>query len=346
MTTSLASLTTFDVGGPARRIVECLTTEDLVDTVRACDSEGEPLLVLGGGSNVLISDEGFAGTVVLVRTSGLEVAELGCGSAPVQAEAGVVWDALVAAAVGAGLAGVECLSGIPGSTGATPVQNVGAYGQEVGAVVARVRTYDRSRAEIRTFAAADCAFGYRTSRFKQERTADGGVRFVVLDVELALRIATLSDPITYPELARSLDVPVGGRASLEAVRAAVLALRRSKGMVIDPSDADTRSAGSFFTNPVLSVAVAAALPADAPRWPLADGTVKTSAAWLIEHAGFVRGYGVGAARLSTKHTLALTNRGGARAADLLALAREVRDGVRQQFGITLETEPQLVGLTL
>lgn len=346
MTGLLAAFTTLGVGGPAGRVVECATTDHLVETVRDCDVRGEPLLVLGGGSNVLVSDAGFAGTVVLVRTSGLEISELGCGSTPVQVEAGADWDTVVVAAIDAGLAGIECLSGIPGSTGATPVQNVGAYGQEVGTTVARVRTYDRTLAKIRTFAAADCAFGYRTSRFKQERAADGGVRYVVLDVELALRNAELSEPVTYAELAQSLGVAVGGRAPLPAVRLAVLALRRSKGMVLDAADADTRSAGSFFTNPVLNPAAAAALPADAPRWALDDGTVKTSAAWLIEHAGFARGHGEGAARLSGKHTLAVTNRGGATAADLLALAREVRDGVRQAFGVTLDAEPQLVGLTL
>jgi UDP-N-acetylmuramate dehydrogenase len=221
------------------------------------------------------------------------------------------------------------------------VQNVGAYGQEVSQTIARVRVYDRRLRGVRTFAGPDCGFAYRTSRFK----ADPG-RHVVLGVTFQLAVGTLGTPVTYAELARALDVEIGGRASLADVRAAVLALRTGKGMVLDDADPDTWSAGSFFTNPVLDQTVAATLPAGAPRFPQPDGTVKTSAAWLIEQAGFRRGFGDGPARLSGKHTLALTNRGGARAADVLALARTVRAGVADTFGITLVPEPVLVGCSL
>jgi UDP-N-acetylmuramate dehydrogenase len=255
--------------------------------------------------------------------------------------AGEGWDALVARAVESGWLGIEALSGIPGSTGATPIQNVGAYGQEVADTVASVRCWDRKLRGQRTFAAADCRFGYRTSRFKQ----DPG-RHVVLDVTFQLRLGDQSPPVRYAELAHALGIEVGQRASAADVRAAVLVLRRSKGMVLDDDDPDTWSAGSFFTNPLLDEAGAAGLPADAPRWEQPDGTVKTSAAWLIEHAGFTKGYGNERVALSGKHTLALTNRGTARTADLLALATEVREGVRARFGVTLVNEPVLVGCAL
>jgi UDP-N-acetylmuramate dehydrogenase len=226
------------------------------------------------------------------------------------------------------------------------VQNVGAYGQEVADTVATVRTWDRQEGRIRTLATADCEFGYRTSRFKQEQFR-GGPRFVVLEVTFQLRLGELGAPVRYAVLAAALGVELGGRAPLTAVREAVLGLRRRKGMVLDAADPDTWSAGSFFTNPVLSAEQAARLPEGAPRWPLPGGHVKTSAAWLIEHAGFHRGHGLpGPASLSTKHTLALTNRGDAGAADLVKLAREVRDGVRTAFGVTLEPEPVLVGCSI
>ena len=255
--------------------------------------------------------------------------------------AGEPWDGFVAEAIAREWVGIEALSGIPGLVGGTPVQNVGAYGQDVADTVASVRTWDRVDRTQRTFAAADCGFGYRTSRFKAEPG-----RYVVLEVTFQFTQGSLGTPVRYAELARALGVEVGSRASAAAVRDAVLALRRGKGMVLDPDDHDTWSAGSFFTNPVLSVAEAARLPEDAPRWPQADGTVKTSAAWLIEHAGFGKGHGSGPVRLSTKHTLALTNRGGATTADLLALAREVREGVERAFGVRLVNEPVLVGCTI
>lgn len=343
----LAAFTTLRVGGPAARFVSATSTDRIIDAVSECDARAEPVLVLGGGSNLLVADEGFPGTVVRIDTRGLTVeAADQRGGVSVRVAAGEPWDGVVAATVDRGWVGIEALSGIPGSTGATPVQNVGAYGQEVSETVASVRTWDRQEGRIRTLAAADCEFAYRWSRFKDERYR-GGPRFVILEVTFQLHPAELSAPIRYPELARALGVEVGERAGLGRVREAVLALRRSKGMVLDPADHDTWSAGSFFTNPLLDAAAAARLPADAPRWPVPDGRVKTSAAWLIEHAGFGRGYGMpGPAALSTRHTLAITNRGGAQAKDLVELARSIRDGVRAGFGIELEPEPVLVGVAL
>ena len=339
--TRLADLTTLRVGGPAAQVVEAHDESTLVAAVAEADAAGRPVLLVAGGSNLLVADAGFDGTVVRVLTRGVHPqSQDACSGATVRVAAGEPWDDLVAHAVAQGWAGVEALSGIPGSTGATPVQNVGAYGQEVAQTVASVRTYDRLLRGVRTFAAADCRFGYRTSRFK----ADPG-RFVVLDVTFQLRLGDLGSPVAYAELARALGVQVGERAPLAQVREAVLSLRRGKGMVLDDPDPDTWSAGSFFTNPVLPEG--ADLPEGAPRFPAPDGAVKTSAAWLIEHAGFGKGFGLpGPASLSTKHTLALTNRGDATAADLVALARVVRDGVRDRFGITLENEPVLVGLEL
>ena len=344
---SLARHTTLRVGGPARRFVPAVTTDAVIDAVSECDGRGEPVLLLSGGSNLLVGDDGFDGTVVHVATRGVHLdSGSACAGVSLRVAAGEPWDDLVVHAVEHGYVGIEALSGIPGSTGATPVQNVGAYGQEVAETIATVRTWDRQERRIRTMAAADCEFGYRTSRFKQERFR-GGPRFVVLEVTFQFRLGDLGAPVRYADLAAALGVEPGGRAPLPAVRDAVLGLRRRKGMVLDDTDPDTWSAGSFFTNPVLRPEQAAALPAGAPRWPMPDGGVKTSAAWLIEHAGFTRGHGLpGPASLSTKHTLALTNRGSARAADLVALAREVRDGVRAAFGVTLEPEPVVVGCTI
>jgi UDP-N-acetylmuramate dehydrogenase len=335
--------TTLRLGGPARDWIEATTEQEVVDAVRRLDAAGEPVLVLAGGSNLVVADEGFDGTVVKVATSGVasdsdDPDDLAClGAVTVTVAAGENWDTLVARAVDAGWVGIEALSGIPGSVGATPIQNVGAYGQEVSDTLASLRTWDREEGRLRTFAAADCGFGYRTSRFKEEPG-----RFVVLDVTFLLRQGTLGAPVRYAELAATLGVEQGERAPLADVRAAVLKLRSGKGMVLDPEDHDTWSAGSFFTNPVVA---ADAVPEGAPAWPQ-DGGVKTSAAWLIERAGFTKGYGGDRLSLSTKHTLALTNRGGATTADLLALAREIRDGVEARFGIRLVNEPVLVGCTL
>ena len=338
---ALATLTTLRLGGPARRTVVATTEDQLVDTVRACDESGEPVLLVAGGSNLVVADEGFAGTVVVVRTRGVRVEQDACSGAMVTVAAGETWDDLVARAVEEGWVGIEALSGIPGSVGATPVQNVGAYGQEVAETVASVRCWDRVTGGVRTFFAADCGFGYRHSRFKAEPD-----RHVVLEVTFQFRLGDLGAPVRYAELARTLGVEPGERASTAAVRRAVLGLRAGKGMVLDAEDHDTWSAGSFFTNPFVDAATADALPADAPRWPQPDGTVKSSAAWLIEHAGFTKGYGNDRVSLSSKHTLALTNRGGASTADLLALAAEVRRGVADRFGVWLVNEPALVGCAL
>jgi UDP-N-acetylmuramate dehydrogenase len=344
-TVALRNLTTFHLGGPARRSVIARTADELVAEVTRADAAGEPVLIVGGGSNLLIGDDGFDGVVVQVATRGIasESADY-CGGAVVQVAAGEPWDDLVAEAVRNGWTGVEALSGIPGSTGATPVQNVGAYGQEVAATIASVRTFDRVAEKIVTLFAADCRFGYRDSRFKRERFR-GGPRYVVLDVRFQFEASDYAQPVRYAELASSLGVAVGERVPLADVRAAVLALRSGKGMVVDETDFDTWSAGSFFTNPLLPADFP--LPDGAPRYPAPDGLVKTSAAWLIQQAGFDRGYGLpGPASLSTKHTLALTNRGAATAADVLAVAARVRDGVRARFGVTLVPEPELVNCEL
>jgi UDP-N-acetylmuramate dehydrogenase len=344
---ALAELTTLRLGGPARRLLSVNSADALIDAVSRCDRDGEPVLVLAGGSNVVVADEGFAGTVVRIVSTGIQIeSDDAYSGVALRVAAGQPWDDVVVPAVTEGWVGLEALSGIPGSTGATPVQNVGAYGQEVSQSVSLVRTWDRKQGRVRSLATVDCAFSYRDSRLKAERFR-GGPRFVVLEVTYRLRLGTLSAPVRYGELARALGVELGRRAPLGDVRAAVLELRRGKGMVLDGADHDTWSAGSFFTNPVLSSDGAARLPAEAPRWPAADGKIKTSAAWLIEQAGFGRGHGLpGPASLSTKHTLALTNRGSARTADVLALAREVRDGVRAVFGLELVPEPVLVGCTL
>jgi len=339
----LADHTTLRLGGRAKAWVRAETEADLIEAVSAADAAGEPLLVLGGGSNVVVADEGFAGTVVEVATRGIvsdldDDVEASCSGATVKVAAGEPWDPFVAMAVERRWSGVEALAGIPGHVGATPIQNVGAYGQEVSQTIASVRVWDRKLRGVRTFAAADCGFGYRTSRFKQ----DPG-RHVVLDVTFQLPLGTYGLPLAYAELARTLNLEVGQRALIEAVREGVLALRTRKGMVLDPADHDTWSAGSFFTNPVV---VPEEVPEGAPAWPQPDGTVKTSAAWLIEQAGYGKGYGNDRVSLSTKHTLALTNRGSGTTRDLLALARELRDGVREKFGITLVNEPVLVGCDL
>jgi UDP-N-acetylmuramate dehydrogenase len=376
----LADLTTLRLGGPAARYVEADSEDALVAAVRAADASGEPLLVLGGGSNVVVGDDGFPGTVVRDVRSGLTVeGDIGtCGGASLRVPAGTPWEDVVERCVTEGWVGVEALTGIPGSTGATPVQNVGAYGQEVAGVVSTVRVWDREQARVRTLAFGELGFGYRTSLLKRSLRSDDGAgsdapagasrwaptpRYVVLEVGFQLRLGTLSAPIAYPELAALLDVPVGRRAPLTEVRDAVRRLRARKGMLVDSADPDTWSAGSFFTNPVLPMDLADTLPDGAPRYPVRSpqpesttgpslgaidpSLVKTSAAWLIEHAGFGRGYGLpGPVSLSTKHALALTNRGHGTTADLLALARRVRDGVRDRFGVTLEPEPVLVGVTL
>ena len=337
----LAELTTLRLGGPAPAVLEAASEDVLIDAVRVADEAGDPLLVVAGGSNLVVADEGVQGTVIHVRTRGISVDLDSCSGAMVTIQAGEPWDDVVARAVQEEWSGVEALSGIPGSTGATPIQNVGAYGQEIAQTLASVRAYDRIDRAVRTIAAADCGFSYRSSRFKESPH-----RFVILSVTLQLPLGDLGAPVAYAELARTLGVEIGTRVPAADVRTAVLELRRGKGMVLDPDDHDTWSAGSFFTNPILTADEAAALPDDAPRFPQPGGSVKTSAAWLIERAGFTRGHGTDRVSLSTKHTLALTNRGGATTEELLDLAREVRDGVRARFGITLVPEPVLVGCSL
>jgi UDP-N-acetylmuramate dehydrogenase len=344
----LADFTTLRLGGPARGFVRAGTEDELIDAVRSADAAGEPVLILGGGSNLVVSDEGFDGTVVQVATRG--VSRDG-GPGVLTVAAGEDWDAVVARSVAEGLAGLECLSGIPGLTGATPIQNVGAYGQEVAETITAVRVYDRVTGDVMDIPNERCDFGYRTSRFR------GAGRFVVLGVEFRLAVQVLSAPVRYAELAAALGVPVGGQAESAEARAAVIELRQRKGMVIDPADADTRSAGSFFVNPVLDAPALAAVEAAArarcgpqtrvPHFAAGDGLVKVPAAWLIEHAGFGKGYNPGdGARISAKHTLALVNAGTASTAALLALAREIRDGVRDAFGVSLAPEPVLVGVSL
>jgi UDP-N-acetylmuramate dehydrogenase len=337
----LADLTTLHLGGPAHDLIEVTTERDLVTAVSDADENGTPLLLLAGGSNLLIDDEGFPGTVVQIRTNGVSVDQDACSGAMVTVAAGEDWDDFVAHAIRQGWVGIEALSGIPGSIGATPIQNVGAYGQEVAETIASVRCWDRVEKAMKTIPASDCGFGYRSSRFKQNPS-----RYVVLTVTFQFPLGDLGAPVRYDELARALDVEVGERAPMARVRDAVLGLRRGKGMVLDPADQDTWSAGSFFTNPFLTPEQVNALPAGAPRWEQPDGTVKTSAAWLIESSGFGKGYGNDRVSLSTKHTLALTNRGTATTKDVLELASEIQRGVHDKFGVWLVNEPVLVGCDL
>ena len=346
---SLSELTTLRVGGPARTLIRAQTVEEVVEVVSGADAAGEPLLIVAGGSNLLIGDQGFDGTVLHIAVGGVAIGDTG-DEARVVAGAGEPWDGIVAACVADGLAGVECLSGIPGSTGATPIQNVGAYGQDVAETIAAVSAYDRHTRTMVELEPQQCGFGYRSSAFK------GADRYVVLRVSFALERSPLARPIRYAELARTLAVEPGDRPPLRDTRDAVLELRRGKGMVIDPGDPDSVSAGSFFLNPILSGEAFASLQRRAterlgeetkvPVWPDANGSVKTSAAWLIERAGFHRGYGNGRAGISSKHTLAIVNRGGASSAELVGLAREMRDGVQAAFGVSLHPEPTLVGVEL
>jgi len=345
----LAELTTLALGGPARRVVDATTDEHVIEAVARADACGEPVLVLGGGSNLVVADAGFDGTVLRVLTRGMSTSPVPGGVCLVAA-AGEPWDGLVRGAVSDGLAGVECLAGIPGSVGATPLQNVGAYGQQVSDSLVSVRVYDRRARRVRHLTRAACGLAYRCSRLRQSE------RFVVLGVTLRLERSRLARPVAYSELARTLRASCGARPPLAAVYEAVLTLRRRTGMVLDPRDPDTVSAGSFFVNPVLSAPAFAALERRVaardgpgvrpPTWPEPHGGAKTSAAWLIEHAGFHRGWGEGRVGISTKHALALVNRGGASTVELIALAGLIRDEVRRTYSVTLRPEPTLLGVQL
>ncbi|MGW4497319.1 UDP-N-acetylmuramate dehydrogenase [Micromonospora sp. NPDC004336] len=347
-TCELARYTTLRLGGPAGRVVAGTDADEIVRAMREAGDRDEPVLVLAGGSNVVIGDAGFPGTVVLVRSRGLRVVAEDAETVTVRVEAGEPWDDLVAATVANGWSGLECLSGVPGSTGATPIQNVGAYGQEVAETITGVQVHDRVDGTVGRIAAADCGFAYRSSIFKYSD------RWVVLSVDFRLTRSPLSGPVRYAELARALGVEVGGRVPLAEARATVLRLRAGKGMVLDAADPDTRSVGSFFTNPVLDAAAyellreRAAELGEPPSWPCPGDMVKVSAAWLIDKAGFGKGHpGPEGTAISSKHTLALTNRGGtASTAALVELAREIRDGVHRRFGVTLHPEPVLINCTL
>lgn len=352
----LAEYTTLGLGGPAGSFRRAVTTDELISTVGEADSAEEPVLILGGGSNLVVADTGFPGVVVHADSQGVSFEEAGIDPRTgeqvvlMRAEAGVEWDSLVERTVAEGLNGLEFLSGIPGRVGATPIQNVGAYGQEVSQTIREVLVYDRRTGERGVMSNADCGFTYRNSVFK------GDDRYVVCEVVFALHRAKLSRPVRYAEVARTMDTQVGERVPLDRARETVLGLRRGKGMVLDPADPDTRSAGSFFTNPILSAEeyeafrelVLARLGPNTqiPGHPDGQGEVKLSAAWLIDRGGFSKGYGRGPARISGKHTLALTNPGGATTEDLLALAREVRTGVEEIFGVRLVNEPVMVGVSL
>ena len=338
---ALSNFTTLKVGGPAQKILHAQTEDELIEFVKTADQAGEKLLILGGGSNLLISDAGFAGTVIKVESSGSSLDYDPCSGGMIEVSAGEEWDKFVALTIEKGFADLESLSGIPGTVGGAPIQNIGAYGHEVSETIARVRAHDRKKGEITTFTNEQCKFSYRNSIFK----AESG-RYVILSVSFQLRKGEQSLPITYVELANYLSVNVGDRSSVVEVRKAVLQLRGRKGMLIDTSGADSNSAGSFFVNPILRKEIADKLPPEAPRWVQPDGRVKTSAAWLMEHAGVNKGEKLAGAQISSKHVLALTNSGDATAGDIVKLAKMAREKVFEKFGIKLEAEVQLVGVDL
>ena len=338
---ALSNFTTLKVGGPAQKIVHAHTEDELVEFVKAADKAGEQVLILGGGSNLLISDAGFAGTVIRVESKGNALDYDACSGGMIEVSAGEDWDKFVALTIEKGFADLESLSGIPGTIGGAPIQNIGAYGHEVSETIARVKAYDRTKGEITTFTNEQCRFSYRNSVFK----AAAG-RYVILNVTFQLRKGEQSLPITYAELAKFLAINIGDRAPVVEVRKAVLQLRGRKGMLIDAGDVNSNSAGSFFVNPILNKEIADKLPADAPRWPQTDGRVKTSAAWLMEHAGVNKGEKLAGAQISNKHVLALTNSGSATAGDIVELAKRARAKVFEKFGVKLEAEVQLVGLDL
>jgi len=337
--TEFRDLTSLRVGGPAKKFVEVATETEIIAAIEAAGDS--PILIMGDGTNMLVSDQGFEGVVIRISNHALAAEVDACSGATLTIGAGENWDEFVATTIERGFAGLETLSGIPGSVGAAPIQNIGAYGHEVSEFITRVRTYDRVKKVVKTFTNQECEFDYRNSHFKSHPG-----RYVVLDVQFNLRQGEFTTPITYQELANKLGITVGDKAGIVETRKAVLELRASKGMLLNPKDQDSWSAGSFFTNPIISKEIADTLPADAPRWPTQDGRVKTSAAWLIEKSGIHKGDTHGGARVSTKHVLALTNSGNATATEIAELAKTAKQAVQQKFGITLEAEVNLIGITL
>ena len=334
MTTRAADLTTLRAGGEIATFVEVNTESEFIAALK----EFPDALIVGGGSNLLFVGSRCERPLIKVSTQGIAHEVDACSGATWTVSAGENWDDFVLTTIEAGCAGLETLSGIPGTVGAAPIQNIGAYGRELNASVARVRVFDRKSGEVRTFAAAECGFGYRTSLFKKEVD-----RFAVLEVTFQLRLGEMSNDITYPELAAELEINVGERAEVAAVRAAVLKIRARKGMVLNDEDTDTWSAGSFFVNPTLT---ASQIPAGAPAWEQEDGRVKTSAAWLIERSGTSKGERFGHAAVSSKHVLALTNTGNATSEEIIDAARTICARVEQSFGITLKPEVRIVGAQL
>ena len=337
--TELSKYTSFRVGGPATKIVQVSTEAEIIAAIE--EAGDSPILIMGGGTNVLIADKGFDGTVIRISNNSVQAEVDACSGATLTIGAGEDWDTFVQTTIDRGFAGLETLSGIPGTVGAAPIQNIGAYGHEVSEFITRVRTYDRQEKALKTFTNSECEFSYRNSYFK----AHPG-RYVVIEVQFQIRRGEFSDPITYLELAKKLGIEPGDKASVIATRAAVLELRASKGMLLKNDDHDSWSAGSFFTNPIISQQAADQLPNAAPKWPLIDGRVKVSAAWLIENAGIHKGDELGGARISTKHVLALSNSGNATASDIAELAKRARNQVKEVFGITLEAEVNLVGVEI
>jgi UDP-N-acetylmuramate dehydrogenase len=333
MAEKLADFTTLKVGGPAE-IIHAKNEEELINAL--LNAGERDILILGGGSNLLVGDDPFTGLVIRVETKGNSYEIDACSGGLLTVAAGEDWDSFVEFTLEKKLANLESLSGIPGTVGAAPIQNIGAYGHDVGEVIARVRTFDRRLKEIKTFMASDLNFGYRTSKFKREPD-----RYVILDVTFQLRRGEESLPIKYEELARELGVSIGDRVATTKVRETVLKLRASKGML---ASSGLNSAGSFFMNPIIAKEDADLLPAGAPKWEQFDGAIKTSAAWLIENSGFKKGDLRGNAAISPKHVLALVNNGGASAMALIELAMEIRDAVRKKFGISLQPEVQIVGI--
>jgi len=335
----LRDYTSLRVGGPAKKFVQVGTEAEIISAIEAAGDS--PILIIGGGTNILVADSGFQGTVIRITNNSVQAEVDACSGATLTIGAGENWDEFVQRTIERGFAGLETLSGIPGTVGAAPIQNIGAYGHEVSEFITRVRTFDRTKKEVKTFTNLECEFTYRNSHFKSHPG-----RYVILDVQFNLRQGETTTPITYTELASALGISVGEKAPVLKTREIVLELRAKKGMLLNPTDRDSWSAGSFFTNPIVSQDVAAQLPADAPRWPTTDGRVKTSAAWLIENSGVHKGDTHGGARVSTKHVLALTNAGNATATDIAELAKSAQKSVYEKFGINLEAEVNLIGVTL